>query len=127
MTMLPGLKPVFAAGLLLALSAPAMAVQTSMQIVLELQGNAQRDVKTYQCEGAEPFDVEYVNAAPIFLAFVPVAGEKLIFVNVMSASGARYASGQYEWSTKGGEATLTDLMAAKGTPPLSCLEHSETP
>jgi membrane-bound inhibitor of C-type lysozyme len=127
MTMFPSLKPVFAAGLLLALPAPVKAVETSMQIVLELQGNAQRDLKAYQCEGAEPFDVEYVNAAPIFLAFVPVAGEKLIFVNVMSASGARYASGQYEWSTKGGEATLTDLMAAEGTPPLACLEHSETP
>jgi membrane-bound inhibitor of C-type lysozyme len=127
MTMFPSLKPLLAAALLLALPAPAMAVETSMQIVLELKGNAQRDVKTYQCGDAEPFDVEYVNAAPIFLAFVPVAGEKLIFVNVMSGSGARYASGQYEWWTKGSEATLTDLMADKDTKPLSCLEHSETP
>jgi len=120
-------KSVLAIGFALLLAAPAMAVETSIQIVLELKGNAQRDVKTYQCEGVEPFDVEYINASPIFLAFVPVAGEKLLFVNVMSASGARYASGEWEWWTKGSEATLTDLTAAEGTAPLSCLEHSETP
>jgi membrane-bound inhibitor of C-type lysozyme len=113
--------------LAMAMAGPALAVDTSMQIVLELKGNAERNVLTYTCEGAEPFDVEYVNAQPIFLAFVPVAGEKLIFVNVLSASGAKYASGQYEWWTKGSEATLTDLTAAEGTKPLTCLENSETP
>lgn len=114
--------------LVLTASAPAMAVESSMQIVLELSGNAQRDVTSYECEGLEPFDVEYVNAAPTFLAFVPVNGEKLLFVNVLAASGARYASGQYEWSTKGAEATLIDLTAEEGAPPLAtCIEHSLTP
>lgn len=124
------LKRSFAAtALVLAASAPALAVESSMQIVLELSGNAQRDVISYECEGTpEPLTVEYVNAAPTFLAFVPVNGEKLLFVNVLAASGARYASGNYEWSTNGSEATLIDLTAEEGAPPMAtCLEHSLTP
>jgi membrane-bound inhibitor of C-type lysozyme len=109
------------------LASAAGAVETSMQIVLQLSGNAERIVTRYQCEGLEPFEVEYVNAAPVFLAFVPVEGEKLLFVNVLSASGARYASGQYEWWSQGAEATLTDLTAPEGTAPATCLEATETP
>lgn len=100
---------VLAAALSLA-ALPAGAVETSMQLVLELEGNAQRDVTTYQCEGVEePMVVEYINAHPIFLAIVPVEDENLIFVNVIAASGARYVSGQYEWWTKGNEAFFTDF------------------
>lgn len=107
---------------------PALAVDTSVQIVLELSGNAERTVTSYECEGAEPFQVEYVNAAPVFLAFVPVNGEKLIFVNVIAASGARYASGQYVWWTKGGSADLYDTITGEdGAPVLTCLEVTETP
>ena len=121
---LAALAPVLA----VALAVPAGAVETSMQIVLQLQGNAERDVVTYDCEGAEePLTVEYVNAAPVFLAFLPVGGEKLVFVSVLSETGTRYASGVHEWQTSGSEATLTDLTAEEGTPPLACLERSETP
>ena len=117
------------AALALALSAsPAPAVETSMQLVLTLEGNAQRDVITYQCEGVdEPLVVEYVNAHPIFLALVPVAGESLIFVNVISASGARYASGQYVWWTQGVEAQLYDETAGDDAEPLSCFADADTP
>src|SRR5690606_12943897 len=63
---------VVAAALSLA-ALPALAVETSMQLVLELEGSAQRDVTTYQCDGIEePMVVEYINAHPIFLAMVPV-------------------------------------------------------
>jgi membrane-bound inhibitor of C-type lysozyme len=116
-----------ALAVVLAWSGTAAAVETSMQIVLELSGNAERNVVRYECEGVEPFAVEYVNAAPVFLAFVPVAGENLVFVNVIAASGARYVSGQYEWWTRGSEATLADVTAAEGTEPTECLEIVDTP
>lgn len=96
----------------LALAAvPAGAVETSMQFVLEFDGNAQRDVTTYQCDGIEePMTVQYINAHPTFLAIVPIEGEDVLFVNVISASGARYVSGEYEWWSRGNEAMFTNVM-----------------
>lgn len=125
---MPPFKPLaLALPLLLALPIPAGAVETSLQLVLELPGNAERNVVRYECDGLEPFAVDYVNASPIFLAIVPIEGEPLLFANVIAASGARYASGQYEWWTSGSEATLTDLTAPEGTEPLACLEIVDTP
>ena len=125
--MQPFRLPVLALPLLLALTAPAGAVETALQLVVELPGNAERNVVRYECDGLEPFTVDYVNAAPTFLALVPVEGESLLFVNVIAASGARYVSGQYEWWTQGSEATLTDVTAAEGTEPAACLEIIDTP
>lgn len=113
--------------LLLAMPATAGAVDTDLQLVLDLPGNAERNIIRYECDGLEPFSVDYVNAAPTFLAIVPIEGERLLFVNVIAASGARYVSGQYEWWTKGSEATLTDVTAADGTEPLACLDIVDTP
>jgi len=113
--------------LLLATVTGAGAVDTSLQLVLELPGNAERNIIRYECDGREPFAVDYVNAAPTFLAIVPIEDERLLFVNVIAASGARYVTGQYEWWTQGSEATLTDVTAAEGTEPLACLELVDTP
>lgn len=125
------MKPLLLAAALSLAALPAGAVETSMQLVLELEGNAQRDVTTYQCEGIEePMVVEYINAHPIFLAIVPVEGESLIFVNVISASGARYVSGQYEWWSRGNEAFFTDAMTAGGeteAEPVTCHSVQEIP
>lgn len=94
-------------------AAPAGAVEAGMQLVFALEGNAQRDIAVYQCDGMdEPKSVQYINAHPHFLAIVPVEGEDLIFVNVISGSGARYVSGQYEWWSRGNEAMFTDAMTA---------------
>ncbi|MCD7058708.1 MliC family protein [Pelagibacterium xiamenense] len=110
------------------MATPVFAVDTSMQLVLELEGNAQRDVVRYTCDGLEEtLTVEYVNAHPIFLALVPIEGEKLIFVNVISGSGARYASGQYVWWTTGNEAQLIDEMAEEDAEPASCIAATDTP
>nr|WP_246473058.1 MliC family protein [Pelagibacterium limicola] len=99
-----------------------------MQLVLTLEGNAQRDVVIYQCQGIDDsLTVEYVNAHPIFLAIVPVDGERLIFVNVISASGARYASGQYVWWSRGNDAQLFDEMAGEDAEPVSCFADADTP
>jgi len=46
---------------------------------------------------AGPFTVEYLNAGENHLAVLPVHGQALIFTNVISGSGARYAAGRYIW------------------------------
>jgi len=126
-------KPLLLAAALSLAALPAGAVETSMQLVLELEGNAQRDVITYQCEGIEdPMVVEYINAHPIFLAIVPIEGENLIFVNVISASGARYVSAQYEWWSRGNEAFFTDSMDVgeeedSEAEPISCHSVEDIP
>ena len=113
---------------LLPLAAAAMLgnVDVSAQVVLNLAGDFERTVHHYQCEGIEPFAVDYINAAPNFLAILPIGGQKLVFVGVLSGSGAKYVSGQYEWWTKGADATLTDLQVTD-QPPLNCSENIETP
>jgi membrane-bound inhibitor of C-type lysozyme len=45
------------------------------------------------------FAVEYINRGDNHLAIVPVHGTSLIFANVVSGSGARYASGSLIWWT----------------------------
>lgn len=100
---------------------PVGAAEPALQLVLTLEGDVARHVLNYRCDGQDaPIRVEYVNADPVFLALLPVAGEMRVFVNVISASGARYASGQYVWWTKGETASLYDEMAQEGTAPLSC-------
>ena len=110
----------------LAAAAVMGGVDVSAQVVLSLQGNFERNVVQYQCEGIEPFSVDFVNAQPNFLALVPIGPQKLVFVAVISADGAKYVSGQYEFWTKGSDATLTDLQADPQAP-LACLEVTETP
>jgi hypothetical protein len=53
-----------------------------------------RNTVRYACEGLPPIRVEYINAGPNALAVVPVSGEAMVFANVLSGSGARYAAGR---------------------------------
>jgi membrane-bound inhibitor of C-type lysozyme len=100
---------------------------TSMQVMLELGGNAELKSVIYECDGvADPFAVEYLNSDPNFLAIVPVGGAKLVFVNVLSGSGARYVAGSFEWATRGSDATFSDLQHPDSAP-VTCLERVETP
>lgn len=110
----------------LATAAMMQNVDVSAQVVLSLTGDFQRTRVEYHCEGLEPFTVDFVNASPNFLAIVPIGPQKLVFVNVLSASGAKYVSGQFEFWTKGSEATLTDLQVTDGGT-LACSEISDTP
>jgi membrane-bound inhibitor of C-type lysozyme len=111
--------------MLLGMAAPDTAV--SMQLVLELTGNAERKQVTYQCEGGEqPFTVDYINAEPNFLALIWVEGKQVIFTSVLAASGARYVSGPLEWWSKGDEATFADLRD-NALPAVTCNEISNTP
>lgn len=113
----------------LALAGPA-AAQTRFLLGLDIAGDAERRIVRYDCGDApgESFDVEYINATPNFLAFVPVAGEVYLFASVISGSGARYAAANYVWWTSGTDATLYDVMQGEDAAPiLTCLEHIQTP
>lgn len=84
-------------------------------IVISLPGNTkvERHTAQYQCDAAavklglpaSPFTVEYINALPIALAVLPLNGKPLVFANVMSGSGARYAADRYVWWDTGSRGT----------------------
>ena len=101
-------------------------LDVSAAVILNFSGNFERHVVQYDCGQDEPLAVDYINAAPNYLAIVTIDGQKLVFVTVLSASGARYAAGEYEWWNKGAEGTLTNLTTPDAEP-LSCTEISETP
>lgn len=84
----------------------------------------QRTSVLYDCGGAAGKKVIYINAEANSLAILNVEGKQRIFVNVISASGARYASGQYIWWSKGREASLYDEMKGPDAPAvLECHER----
>lgn len=115
---------------LLALAAGhALAAETSFQLGLSITGDAERKIVNYDCEGGpSPLQVAYINAAPNFLALVPVEDETYIFTAVIAASGVRYVAANYVWWTKGADAEFYDLTQGEGAPPaFTCSEHIQTP
>ena len=115
------------AALLAALAAPAFA-DASVTIGLSVTGDLERKIVPYDCGTDTPLVVEYLNAAPDFLALVPIDGKPRIFVNTLSASGAKYEAGQYVWWNKGSDATLSDITEGlDAAPVLTCSEVIETP
>ncbi|MEQ1901302.1 MAG: MliC family protein [Devosia sp.] len=116
----------------IAASPAFAAVETS--VTLSLGGNAERKAVTYDCESHAPLVVTYVNAAPNFLAIMPVTNDEtgqtddVIFASVIAASGAKYEAGQFIWWSKGSDATLHDVTEGLDAAPLlSCVERVETP
>jgi len=110
--------------------ATAQAVETTLQIELGAQSDFERRGIVYDCATDAPLAVTYINAAPNFLAIVPVAEqpEPLIFTAVISASGVRYASGQWIWWTKGADASLYDATLGEDAEAvLTCSELNNTP
>lgn len=124
-------KTLLAAVCLLACASPA-AADVAFTTGLSVSGNAEIKVVKYDCEHHDPIVVQYLNAAPDFLALVPVdndgATATLLFVNVVSGSGAKYVAAQYEWWTKGTDATLHDVTEGlDAAPVLACTEEVDTP
>lgn len=86
-----------------ALCLPSAAVELRIQ----LNGRApiSRNIVRFRCDQRAPrlglppgsFEVEYWNGAGNSLAVLPIRGQSLIFANVSSGSGARYASGNLIW------------------------------
>ena len=90
-------------------------------------GDAKLDTRSvdYKCENGRKFTVQYLNKGDNSLAVVPVSDNStLVFSNVISASGAKYAAGQYIWWTKGEEATLYgDWKGGEPTDGVACKER----
>ncbi len=111
-----------------AVVAAPVTASASLTLTLESTGSIERNVSIYQCDTGETLSVQYINAAPNFLAIVPVNGQSYIFATTISGSGVRYISGPYEWWSHQGEATLRDLMQEEDAQPLAtCTETSNTP
>jgi membrane-bound inhibitor of C-type lysozyme len=125
---LTAIAAVTLAGLLPAAAQTAGSANSALTLTLEGRDTAELRTVTYDCEGLDPLTVEYVNAAPNFLALVPVEGETLVFTAVLAASGVRYAAAQWEWWTTGAEASLRDLTLGPDAEPVAqCLEFTMTP
>jgi membrane-bound inhibitor of C-type lysozyme len=109
-------------------AAPALSA-VDLNVGINLSGDVQIVTAIYGCgEGTEPLTVKYINAAPNFFAIVPIEGNDLIFVNVISGSGAKYVSGQYEWWNKGADVSLHDVTEGlDAAPVLTCSENVQSP
>jgi membrane-bound inhibitor of C-type lysozyme len=121
------LKPIVFA-LALAATSPALAA-VDLNVGINLTGDVQIVTTVYGCgESTEPLTVKYINAAPNFFAIIPIEGEDVVFVNVISASGAKYVAAEYEWWNKGADATLHNVTEGlDAAPVLTCSENVQTP
>lgn len=109
---------------------PAWAVGTTLSLTLGDDQPADFDQKVvhYSCATGDPFSATYVNAAPNFLALVPVEGATLVFAGVASTDGSKYVSGHWVWWSKGSDARLYDLgQGDKAEPVNTCSEVIDTP
>ncbi|WP_232232353.1 MULTISPECIES: MliC family protein [unclassified Cupriavidus] len=77
------------------------------------------DVRTvrYQCDGDRTLTVRYFHSADNQAAVFRLDGKPVLAVTTVSASGARYVGGRYEWWTKGDTGTLRDLMQQENAAP----------
>ncbi|MDQ0139245.1 MliC family protein [Cupriavidus necator] len=71
----------------------------------------------YQCDSGKTLTVRYFNSTDNQAAVFRIEGKPVLAVSTVSASGARYVGGRYEWWTKGEAGTLRDLMLAETAAP----------
>ena len=108
----------------------ASAVQTTLTIQLgeDQLTDFERKTVPFTCTVDDPISVSYINAAPNFLAMVPIEGATLIMSGVESASGSKYVAGRWVWWVKGAEARLYDLTQGEAAEPVNvCTEVNNTP
>lgn len=78
-----------------------------------------RQTHKYTCATGKILQVTYwTTANGQSFALVPVKGQQLLFVNTISASGAKYQAGSYTWWTNGPRADLYDATAGENAPPV---------
>lgn len=100
------------------------ASAASIEIPLPEGIEAETVEAAYVCDERN-INVTYVNAGDISLALLEFEDKTVVASNVLSASGARYAGGQYIWWSKGDTADLYDLTeGGEETPAASCREGS---
>ncbi|WP_216843097.1 MliC family protein [Granulicella sp. S190] len=105
------------------ISCSACAGATDLTIHLNGSQTISRSSFKFQCDArgskmglpAGVFSVEYLNGAGNSLAVVPVGGQSVVFANVVSGSGARYAAREFIWWDAGGRGTTfsSDSLAGK--------------
>ena len=123
------IRTVLVASILCA-ALPAQAVETTLQLQLSTDQDFERRIISYDCGTDTSLTVTYLNAAPNFLAIVPVEGEAqpLVFAAVSSAAGGRYAAGRWVWETRGPDASLFDATESEDEEAiLTCSEIINTP
>jgi membrane-bound inhibitor of C-type lysozyme len=101
----------------------SLALGTELTIHLNGSQPISRQTIQYQCDEkgaamglpASGFPVEYLNGGGNSLAIVPVHGKSMIFANVSSGSGARYAASDYIWWDAAGRSVSfsSDSLAGK--------------
>lgn len=124
--MLTKLAPIALAASLLA--SPAFAA-VELNVGINLSGDVQIVTTPYGCGDTMPeLTVRYINAQSNFFAIIPIEGEDVVFVNVISGSGAKYVSGVWEWWNKGANATLLNVTEGLDAAPVwTCSENVQTP
>lgn len=106
----------------IGIAAGLLAVQGAQaaEIKLDLPGDpASRETVNYDC-GGQKVSATYINAGDNALAVLTIGERVVVTVNVLSASGAKYAGQELVWWTKGGEATLYDLRKGENDPGAMC-------
>jgi membrane-bound inhibitor of C-type lysozyme len=117
-------------------SGAVAAEATDLTIHLAGEAPVSRRVVQFQCDStgvqlglpAGAFPVEYLDGNGNSLAVLPIGGRSLIFANVISASGARYAAGRYIWWDAGsrrGVHLYSDFDSLDGKKQATC--HSVSP
>jgi membrane-bound inhibitor of C-type lysozyme len=102
-----------------ALASAMTHAALAMPLTVPQIQTASTQTTRYDCKDGKSVSVQYTNTRNHqSFAALTVDGRKLLFVNVMAGSGARYVADRYVWWTKGPQANLYDEMAAKKTPPL---------
>src|SRR5262245_60890322 len=98
----------------------ACRAASATTVTIELPGSEtpQSAEVTYAC-GERRITATYINTEANQFAVLDLGDATVAMVTVLSGSGARYAGQQYEWWTKGEDATLTDLRSETRSP-LTC-------
>ncbi|MFE0015130.1 MliC family protein [Mesorhizobium sp. NPDC059054] len=93
------------------------ATASATTVTLKLPGKEKPRTTSvaYACPGQE-VAVSYVNTSANQFAVLDLGKTTVVAVSVIGGSGARYVGQQYEWWTKGSEATFTDLMQSPQKP-----------
>lgn len=123
------LSHLFSVALALAIALPASGLAAGLQLTIDLTGDAEQRVIAYQCDEEDELrEVTYINASPNFLAILEIENKPLIMASIPSGSGVQYVAGQYQWVTKGADASLFDILQGPDAAPLlTCLEATDIP
>jgi membrane-bound inhibitor of C-type lysozyme len=102
------------AGLLLTSQATLAVPLTAPQIQVSTTNTIR-----YVCRGGKVLSVRYTNTKNgQSFALLSVADRRLLFVNVLSGSGARYVADHYTWWTKGPVGNLSDNTVDANAAPM---------